>query len=186
MKLRHARSIAICAVALVALTGARGSSGGGCSNSSGSSGSSSSSGGSTSGGHDDVGKDTSTGGGDLGSGGTSGSSTSGGTSGIGGVGGGKNKAIKDLKIESCEYTEARGVTARVRVTNNSDETYDYKYKITFTGPSGELLRTADTSIPWVTAQSTSTQESSAQYIAEPGDDLSKITCKLHDVTRVAG
>lgn len=186
MKLRHVRAIAVCGVALIALTGARGSSGGGCDNSSGGS-SSSSSGGSTSGGSDDIGKDDTTGGsGDLGSGGTSGSSSSGGSSGVGGVGGGKNKAIKDLKIESCQYTEERGVTARVRVTNNSDQTYDYQYKVTFTGPDGQVLRTANPSIPFVTGGSTDTLDSSAPYIAEAGEDLTKITCKLHDATRTAG
>ncbi|MDI3407934.1 hypothetical protein [Streptomyces cavernicola] len=183
MKLRHARAVAVCAVALVALTGARGSHGGGCDNSSGGSGSSSSGGSSTSGGHDDVGKDDSSGGvsGSGGSSGSSGSVSSGGVS-----GGGRDKAIKDLKIESCKYTEALGVTARVRVTNNSDQTYDYTYKVTFTGPSGELLRTANPSIPFVTGGSTDTLDTSAAYVAEAGDDLTQITCKLHDATRTAG
>ncbi|MFC7306261.1 hypothetical protein ACFQVC_18815 [Streptomyces monticola] len=185
MKLRHARAIAVFGIAIVALTGARGSSGGGCDNSSGSSGGSSSSG-STSGGQDDVGKDDTSGG--I-SGGDSGSSTGGSSSGtsIGGVGGGgKNKAIRDLKIESCEYTDTYGIRAIVRATNNSDQTYDYQYKVTFTGPDGQVLRTANTSLPFVTAGSSDTQSSTAQYVAEPGEDLTKITCKLHDVVRTAG
>ncbi|GAA2385896.1 hypothetical protein GCM10010420_05630 [Streptomyces glaucosporus] len=110
MKLRHVRVVAVTAVVLVALTGARKSGGGGCSGDGHDSSSTSTSGGITSGG-------STTGGGSSGSGSSGGSST-------------RNSAENDITIEDCQVSAAdRKVTARLRV-DNSTGLSDAMYNIT--------------------------------------------------------
>lgn len=114
MKIRHVRALAVFGIALVALTGARGSSGGGCDNHSSSS-SSSSSGGSS---HRD--DDSS---------GSSGGSLPGGSS--------ADKAARDITIDECKYdTATKNLTARITVTNSGALDYDYDVTMKFMGAAG--------------------------------------------------
>ncbi|MFI2368376.1 hypothetical protein [Streptomyces sp. NPDC018833] len=113
MKIRHVRALAVFGIALVALTGARGSSGGGCDNHS----SSSSSGGS---GHRDDDSSSSTGGGSLPGGGSS-----------------ADKAARDVTIDECKYDPAtKNLTARITVTNSGALDYDYDVTMKFVGATG--------------------------------------------------
>lgn len=186
MKLRHVRAVAVFGIAVIALTGARGSHGGGCDNSGSSSSSSSNSDGSTGSTTGDVGKDddydyddtTTTTGGT----GTSGYSGSSGSTG----GTGSNRAVKDVKIETCELDAARGIVARVRATNSSaSTTYTYEFRVTFRDSEGSLVRTSDSTIPYVTAGSSDTLDVAAAYVPADGQDVSGITCRLSAVTRAA-
>ncbi|MEU3691748.1 hypothetical protein [Streptomyces narbonensis] len=120
MKMRHVRAIAIAAVAVVALTGARGSGGGGCDNnsSSGSSGSSN---------HNDS---------DSTSGGTSGGSLPGGSSSA-------DKAIRDVTIDECKYDQAtKKLVARITVKNDGSMDYDYNVTMKFKGAAGSSVTPA--------------------------------------------
>ncbi|MCX4823830.1 hypothetical protein OG883_28945 [Streptomyces sp. NBC_01142] len=123
MKIRHVRAIAVFGIAVVALTGARGSGGGGCdNNSSGSSSSSSSSGGSTSGGSNDSGSSSSTGGS------------------IGSVTGGSSahKAERDVRIDECKLdSTGKNLTAKITVTNNDSLAYAYDVSLQFKGGIGD-------------------------------------------------
>ncbi|MGW6454548.1 hypothetical protein ACWF94_01245 [Streptomyces sp. NPDC055078] len=117
MKLRHARAIAVFGIALIALTGARGSSGGGCGGSS----SSSSSGGSS--GSNDNDSDSTT------SGGSTGSVTGGSTA---------NRAERDIRIDKCGLDATRKkLTATITVTNTGSLTYDYDITLDFRGTPGD-------------------------------------------------
>ncbi|MFF8845900.1 hypothetical protein ACF08N_24805 [Streptomyces sp. NPDC015127] len=111
MKIRHVRALAVFGIALVALTGARGSGGAGCDNNS----SSSSSGGSS---HRD--DDSS---------GSSGGSLPGGS--------GADKAARDITIDECKYdTATKNLTARITVTNSGALDYDYDVTMKFIGAAG--------------------------------------------------
>ncbi|RSS44534.1 hypothetical protein [Streptomyces sp. WAC08241] len=113
MKKRHVRALAVFGIALVALTGARGSGGGGCGSHSGSS---SSSGGGSHHDNDDNGS-------------TSGGSVSGGSSGA-------DKAIRDITIATCAYDAAtKNLTARITVKNDGVLDYDYDVTLKFKGTS---------------------------------------------------
>ncbi|MGW0467771.1 hypothetical protein ACWDX6_21285 [Streptomyces sp. NPDC003027] len=115
MNLRHVRAIAVFGIAVIALTGARGSGGGGCDNNS-SSGSSSS---------NNHGSDN-----DSTSGGTSGGSLPGGSSSA-------DKAARDVTINECKYDPAnKNLVARVTVKNDSATDYDYNVTMKFTGAAG--------------------------------------------------
>ncbi|MFF4524333.1 hypothetical protein [Streptomyces bluensis] len=182
MKLRHVRAVAVFGIAVIALTGARGSHGGGCDNS-GSSSSSSSSGGSTGGTTGDVGKDDDYSDGTT----TGGTSTSGSGLSSGSTGGSNSgRAAKDVKIESCEYDAARGIVARVRATNSSAATtYTYEFNVTFEDPSGSVVRTSNSTIPYVTAGSSGTLDVAAAYVPAEGENVSGSTCRLSGVTRTS-
>ena len=135
MKIRHVRAIAVFGIALVALTGARGSGGGGCSSSSSSS--------SSSGSHSDSDSDD----------------DYDGTSGSGGgfsSGGGSNEydAARDLTIGACEYDEADGFTAEVTASNTGDEIYDYTFTVEFNDAFGATLASESGAISHVMAGST--------------------------------
>ncbi|MFB7171535.1 hypothetical protein ACFCYM_12025 [Streptomyces sp. NPDC056254] len=129
MKFRHVRAIAVFGVAVVALTGARGSHGASCGGGSSSSSSSSSSGGSSSG-STSSGSDSSSGSTTSGSDSTSGtSSSSGGTTTTGGTS--RDKAQRDIKIDSCKLDSAgKNLVARLTVTNSGslDQTYSITMK----------------------------------------------------------
>ncbi|MCA6094175.1 hypothetical protein LE181_18650 [Streptomyces sp. SCA3-4] len=198
MKLRHARTVAVSALVVVALTGARGHHGGSCGGGSSHSSSSSSSGGSsTSGG---------TTGGDS-SGGTFGSTTSGGTTGgttsggtttsgtsgdsttggssttIGGTGSSRNDAMRDVKINDCAYTDRLGITAKLSATNGS-ATLKYTYRLTvkFTAPDGTVT-TRNPSIPYVMPGKTSTLDVSTPYVPKAGSPNSGGKCEVTNVLR---
>ncbi|MFD7277703.1 hypothetical protein ACFV80_11805 [Streptomyces sp. NPDC059862] len=173
MKLRHVRAVAVFVGVVVALTGARHSSGGGC-DSSNSSSSSSSSGGATGGSHYDDDDDYDTGA----------TSGSGATSDTGS--GASADAAKDVKIESCVFDEARGIVARVSASNPSaSTTYTYEFSVTFKDPEGTLVRTSNSTIPYVSAGSTDTLDVAAAYVPASGGDGSGSSCELDDVTRTA-
>ncbi|MDQ1010135.1 hypothetical protein QFZ82_004620 [Streptomyces sp. V4I23] len=113
MKIRHVRALAVFGIALVALTGARGSGGGGCDNHSSSG---SSSGGSS---HRD----------DDSSGSSGGSLPGGGSS--------ADKAARDITIDECKYdTATKNLTARITVTNSGALDYDYDVTMKFIGAAG--------------------------------------------------
>ncbi|MFE4309060.1 hypothetical protein ACFRR6_23780 [Streptomyces sp. NPDC056891] len=114
MKKRHVRAIAVFGIAVVALTGARGSHGGGCG--------SSSSGSSSSSNHNSDSDST--------SGGTSGGSLPGGSSSA-------DKAIRDVTIKECKYDAAtKNLVARITVKNDGALDYDYNVTMTFKGDIG--------------------------------------------------
>ncbi|MEU8824967.1 hypothetical protein [Streptomyces sp. NPDC048636] len=116
MKLRHARAIAVCAVVLVALTGARRSGGGGCDdNDNDHSSSSSSGGGITSGGLS-----------------TGGNGSTGSTPGATPTGGSRNDdATQEIKIVKCTVapSETMGLIVDYTVTNSAS--YDATYHVSF-------------------------------------------------------
>lgn len=165
MRSRHVRAVAVFGIAVIALTGARGSGGGGCFGGSSSSSSSSSS----------------SGGSDGGSSTTTGGST---TTGTGGSSASKG-AARDLKIETCTYDN--GPVARVRATNSSAAgTYTYKFDVEFTDTNGKVLHTAeDGGIVAVPAGSSDTLDVTAPRSAVSDGDFSGGSCKLTDVSRHA-
>ncbi|MGW0563073.1 hypothetical protein ACWDZ4_21205 [Streptomyces sp. NPDC003016] len=172
MQLRHVRAVAVFGIAVFALTGARGSGGGGCDSNS-SSGSSSSSDGSS---YDD---DYSTSGGS----GTSGSSTTGSTtSGTGSSSG--SRAIRDVRIDSCQYDVSRGIVAAVSATNSSSsQNYTYTFTVSFTDPSGTSLGDRDTTMPMVLAGATDRLDVATPYVPKEGE-TSGGRCTLTNVKRV--
>ncbi|MEV6590301.1 hypothetical protein [Streptomyces acidicola] len=189
MKLRHVRAVAVFSIVVIALTGARRSHGGGCDNSdSSSSSSSSSTGGSSGSTTGDVGKDNDYDyGGTTTSGVTAGTSTSGAGSSSGSTGGtSRNRADKDVKIESCELDAARGIVARVRATNSSvSTTYTYKFSVTFRGPDGSPVRTSSSGIPYVAAGSFDTLDVAAAYVPTDAQNTTGVSCRLSAVSRTA-
>ncbi|MBT2505429.1 hypothetical protein J7I98_05835 [Streptomyces sp. ISL-98] len=172
------------------MTGARGSSGGGCDNSSGSSSSSSSSstggssygddttsGGSTSGGSTSGGSTTTTGG-------TTGSTSSGTTTGSVSGTGSNNKAIRDVRIDSCEYDPSRGIVAAISVTNSStSENYTYTFTVSFTDPSGTSIGERNPTIPMVLPGRTDKLDVATPYTPQDGA-TSGGKCTLSKVQRV--
>ncbi|MFF3454577.1 hypothetical protein ACFYXH_09615 [Streptomyces sp. NPDC002730] len=114
MKIRHVRAIAVFGIAVVALTGARGSHGGSCGGSS--HGSSSSSGGSN---HND-------------------SSTSSGSTGSVTGGSSAHKAERDVKIDECGLdASGKNLTAKITVTNSDSLAYKYDVSLQFKGNLGD-------------------------------------------------
>lgn len=175
MKLRHVRAIAVFGVAVIALTGARGSHGGGCSSGSGSHSSSTSGGSSGGSSHYDDDDDDYSG------------SSSGGTTGGSTTGSGKaTRPVDDVKIETCVFDESRGIVAHVSATNSSASTsYTYKFSVTFKDPAGNIVRTSNSTIPYVSASSEDTLDVAASYVLKDGEVGSDSVCVLKDVTRTA-
>ncbi|MCF1600369.1 hypothetical protein [Streptomyces muensis] len=168
MKLRHVRAVAVLVGVVVALTGAKRSHGGGCDDSSSSSSSSSSTGGTH---YDDDDDDY---------------SSSGGVSGGGSSATASAEATQDVRIRSCVYDATRGIVAQVEATNTSSiTTYTYEFGVTFKDPSGTLVRTSSSSIPYVSADTTETLDVAAAYVPDAGASTSGVTCVLDDVTRTA-
>ncbi|MEU9305915.1 hypothetical protein [Streptomyces sp. NPDC048269] len=152
MKLRHVRAIAVFGVAVVALTGARGSHGASCGGSHGSSSShSSSSGGSGSS------NSGTTGGGD--------SSTSGSSSGNTSVPGGSNsanKAERDIKIDKCRLDDSgKNLVARLTVTNTGSLGYTYNITMKFEGAPGSNTVAATAKVASLTVKAGSSQQAEA-------------------------
>ncbi|GAA2950449.1 hypothetical protein [Streptomyces enissocaesilis] len=171
MQLRHVRAVAVFGVAVFALTGARGSGGGGCDNSSSSS---SSSDGSS---YDD---DYSTSGGSS----TSGSSTTGSTTSGSGSSSGGSRAVRDVRIDSCQYDVSRGIVAAVSATNSSSSrNYTYTFTVSFTDPGGTSLGDRATTMPMVLAGATDRLDVATPYVPKEGE-TSGGRCTLTDVKRV--
>jgi hypothetical protein len=178
MKLRHVRAVAVFVGVVVALTGARHSGGGGC-DSSNSSSSSGSSGGSSHYDDDDSGSG-------YDSGYDTGSSSGGETSDTGSGSGGSVDASQDVTIESCVYDATRGIVARVSAANPSSTlTYSYEFSVTFKDPQGTVVRTSDSTIPYVAPGDTETLDVAASYVPADGGDGSGGRCELDGVTRTA-
>ncbi|MEV6734360.1 MULTISPECIES: hypothetical protein [unclassified Streptomyces] len=155
MKLRHVRAIAVFGVAVVALTGARGSHGASCGGSHGSSSShSSSSGGSSSG---TTGSTT----GGSGSGSDS-SGTSSGNSSVTGGSSSANKAERDIKIDKCRLDESgKNLVARLTVTNSGSLSYTYNITMKFEGAPGSSALAATARVTNLTVKAGGSQQAEA-------------------------
>ncbi|MEW2632802.1 hypothetical protein AB0903_14375 [Streptomyces sp. NPDC048389] len=162
MKIRHVRAIAVFGIALVALTGARGS-GGGCDNS----GSSSSSSSGDSHRDDD---------------GTSGGASSGGSV----PGTGADKAARDVTINECEYDPAtKNLTAKISIDNSGSLDYDYNVTMKFTGGAGSAVvpATAIKAGMAVAAGGTRSAELTTPYTGT-GDGSEYTKCEVTRVSRL--
>ncbi|MFI0981245.1 hypothetical protein ACH4SP_30075 [Streptomyces sp. NPDC021093] len=196
MKLRHVRAVAVFGIAVVALTGARGSHGGSCggghsSSSSSSSGGDSSSSSSSSGGD----YQASTGGYDgssSSSGGSSSSTTTGGTdsssssSTTGSVPGtgGSSSASRDLRISECKYDPSRGMLANITATNSSSSsTYTYSFMVKFTN-SGSTVGTRSTSIAAVAPGQSRSIDVATPFVKKSTESLIG-RCEVKYVTRTS-
>ncbi|MFJ6408443.1 hypothetical protein ACIQK9_23280 [Streptomyces hydrogenans] len=163
MKLRHARAIAVFGIAVLALTGARGSHGGGCDNSSSGSSSSSSSGGS----HSDNDSDS--------------NATSGGS--LPGGGSGADKAARDVTIDKCAYDAAtKQLTAKITVKNDGALDYDYSVTMKFTGAGATAATAVKTGIA-VTAGSSVSTELTTPYPGT-GDGSEYTKCEVSRASRI--
>ncbi|MFB7279203.1 hypothetical protein ACFCZV_18995 [Streptomyces hydrogenans] len=163
VKLRHARAIAVFGIAVLALTGARGSHGGGCDNSS--SGSSSSSGGSGS--HSDNDNDS--------------NATSGGS--LPGGGSSADKAARDVTIDKCAYDAAtKKLTAKITVRNDGALDYDYSVTMKFTGAGATAATAVKTGIA-VTAGSSVSTELTTPYPGT-GDGSEYTKCEVSRASRI--
>ncbi|MET9325016.1 hypothetical protein ABZX75_33490 [Streptomyces sp. NPDC003038] len=152
MKLRHVRAVAVFGVALVALTGARGSNGGSCGGSSSgsshgsdSSSSSSSGGGTTGGSHDN----------DSTSGSSGGASVPGGSS-------SSNKAERDIKIDACKLDDAgKNLVARLTVTNSGSLDYTYNISMKFRGDAASSANPALANVTGLTVKAGASRQAEA-------------------------
>lgn len=118
MKLRHVRAIAVFGIAVVALTGARGSHGASCGGGHGSSNNSS---------HSSSGSD-----------GNSSSSSSGSVSGVGGSS--RDRASRDVKIDECALSaDGKKLVAKVTISNSSSSAYLYDVTLQFKGDAGKSV-----------------------------------------------
>ncbi|AQT76049.1 hypothetical protein [Streptomyces sp. fd1-xmd] len=183
MKFRHVRAIAVFGIAVVALTGARGSHGGSCGGGSHSSSSSSSSGGSS--GTSGTSGSDSTSGGDSTSG-TSGTSTStGGTSTTGGSS--RDKAERDIKIDSCKLdSSGKNLVARLTVTNSGSVDYTYNVTMKFNPAAGAsaVPATARVNSLKVKAGASQQTEATAPYTGK-GDGSEYKECVVSTASKSA-
>ncbi|MFG2340788.1 hypothetical protein [Streptomyces yangpuensis] len=176
MKFRHVRAIAVFGIAIVALTGARGSNGASCGGSSHSS--SSSSGGSSSGG---------TSSGSSGSDSTSGtsgtSSSSGGTTTTGGSS--RDKAERDIRIDSCKLdSTGKNLVARLTVTNSGslDQTYSITMKFNPAAGSSAVAAQARVTGLKVKAGTSQQTEATAPYTGK-GDGSEYKECVVSSASK---
>ncbi|MFI8292196.1 hypothetical protein EAO71_34150 [Streptomyces sp. ms191] len=148
MKLRHVRAVAVFGIALVALTGARGSHGGSCGGSS-----HSGSGSSSSGSH---GNDTN-------------DSTGGSTGGVSAPGGSSaNKAVRDVRIDDCKLdASGKNLVARLTVTNNGSLDYTYGVTMEFRGAAGSGTARATARVTGLSVKAGASQQTEATT-AYPG------------------
>lgn len=175
MKLRHVRAIAVFGIALVALTGARGSNGGSCGGSSSGGSSSSSSGGSDSSSSSSGGSDSS-----------SSSSSSGGLT-TGGVGGSsKDKAQRDVRIDECKLSDDRkNLVAKVTITNSDSSAYLYDVSLQFKGDASANVAIAKADDVRVEAGASTAAEATTPYTGT-GDGSEYTRCVVVDADRVIG
>ncbi|MFF1508092.1 hypothetical protein [Streptomyces sp. NPDC058326] len=161
MKMRHVRAIAVFGIAVVALTGARGSNGGGCDNNS-SSGSSSSSNNNDS---------------DSTSGGTSGGSLPGGSSSA-------DKAARDVTIDECKYDPAtKNLVARITVKNDGAMDYDYNVTMKFTGAGSDVLPMTAIETGIAVASGASAKAELTTPYAGTGDGSEYTKCEVSRASR---
>ncbi|MFD9036039.1 hypothetical protein ACFVZW_33610 [Streptomyces sp. NPDC059567] len=178
MKLRHVRAIAVFGIALVALTGARGSNGGSCGGSSSGGSSSSSSGGSDS---------SSSSSGGSSSGGSDGSSSSSGGLTTGGVGGSsKDKAQRDVRIDECKLSDDRkNLVAKVTITNSDSSAYLYDVSLQFKGDASANVAIAKADDVRVEAGASKATEATTPYTGT-GDGSEYTRCVVVDADRTIG
>jgi hypothetical protein len=155
VKIRHVRAIAVFGIAIVALTGARGS-GGGCDNSSSSSSSSSSSGGSSG----------------------SGGSVPGGSSADKAA---RDVSITECKYDPA----TKNLTAKISIDNSGALDYDYNVTMKFTGGAGSTVvpATAMKTGIAVAADATQTAELTTPYTGS-GDGSEYTKCEVTRVSRI--
>ncbi|MEU4270942.1 hypothetical protein [Streptomyces sp. NPDC026092] len=165
MKLRHVRAIAVFGIALVALTGARGSHGGSCGGGSSSSSSNSSS----------------SGGSDSGS-----SSTSGGVT-TGGVGGSsRDKAKRDVRIDECKVSaDGKNLVAKVTITNSDSSAYLYDVSLQFKGDPSAPVAMAKADDVRVEAGGSKSAEATTPYTGT-GNGSEYTECVVVDADRIIG
>ncbi|MEV6680588.1 hypothetical protein AB0N09_27555 [Streptomyces erythrochromogenes] len=174
MKFRHVRAIAVFGIAIVALTGARGSHGASCGG--GSSHSSSSSSGGSGG----------TSSGTSGSDSTSGtSSSSGGTTTTGGSS--RDKAERDIRIDSCKLdSTGKNLVARLTVTNSGSVDYTYNVTMKFNPAAGSsaVAATARVNSLKVKAGASQQTEATAPYTGK-GDGSEYKECVVSTASKSA-
>lgn len=166
MKMRHVRAVAVFGIALVALTGARGSHGGSCGGSS----SSGSSGGS---GHQDT------------DGNGSSSSSSGGGS-VPGGGSGTDRAVRDVRIDECKLDDTgKKLVARLTVTNDSSLDYRYDVTVQFKGDAGETVARAVAKVDDLAVEAGASRSAEATTPYTGGGDGSEYKrCVVQSASRV--
>ncbi|AVZ73641.1 hypothetical protein SLUN_17135 [Streptomyces lunaelactis] len=161
MKIRHVRAIAVFGIAIVALTGARGSHGGSCG------------GGSSSSSHGSGDNNTTT------SGGTTGSVTGGSSA---------NKAERDVRIDECGLdATGKNLTAKITVTNSDSLAYKYDVSLQFKGDLGDTnvsVATAKVDALQVAAGASATGSASTAYTGS-GDGSEYKKCEVVSATRTA-
>ncbi|MFJ2594926.1 hypothetical protein [Streptomyces erythrochromogenes] len=175
MKFRHVRAIAVFGIAIVALTGARGSHGGSC-------GGSSHSGSSSSGGSSSGGTSSGTSGSDSSSGT---SSSSGGTTTTGGSS--RDKAERDIKIDSCKLdSSGKNLVARLTVTNSGSVDYTYNVTMKFNPAAGSsaVAATARVNSLKVKAGASQQTEATAPYTGK-GDGSEYKDCVVSTASKSA-
>lgn len=183
MKLRHVRAVAVFGIAIVALTGARGSNGGSCGGSSSSGSSSSSSSGGTTGGSND--SSSSTGGSNdststSSSGSTTGSSVPGGSS-------SNNKAERDIKIDSCKLDgSGKNLVARLTVTNSGSLDHTYNITMKFRGDATSNATPAQARVTGLTVKAGASRQAEATttYTGK-GDGSEYKECVVASATKTA-
>ncbi|MFJ8297705.1 hypothetical protein ACIQ9R_17720 [Streptomyces sp. NPDC094447] len=161
--MRHVRAIAVFGIAVVALTGARGSHGGSCGGSSGSGSSSSSN-------HNSDNDST--------SGGTSGGSLPGGSSSA-------DKAVRDVTINECKFDPAtKNLVARITVKNDGALDYDYSVTMKFKGDAGgtAIPATATKTAVAVASGASQSVELSTAYPGS-GDGSEYTKCEVSRASR---
>ncbi|MEU4358029.1 hypothetical protein [Streptomyces virginiae] len=172
MKFRHVRAIAVFGIAIVALTGARGSHGASCGGSSSSSSSGGSSGSTTSG----------SGGSDSTSGASGTSSSSGGTT-TGGTS--RDKAERDIRIDSCKLdSSGKNLVARLTVTNSGslDQTYSITMKFNPAAGSSAVAAQARVTGLKVKAGASQQTEATAPYTGK-GDGSEYKECVVSTASK---
>ncbi|MFE5495213.1 hypothetical protein ACFQ7Z_35370 [Streptomyces virginiae] len=178
MKFRHVRAIAVFGIAIVALTGARGSHGASCGGGSHSSSSSSSSGGSSSGGSSTSGSS-----GSDSTSGTSGTSSSSGGTTTGGTS--RDKAERDIKIDSCKLdSSGKNLVARLTVTNSGslDQTYSITMKFNPAAGSSAVAAQARVTGLKVKAGASAQTEATAPYTGK-GDGSEYKECVVSTASK---
>ncbi|GGQ00528.1 hypothetical protein GCM10010215_27700 [Streptomyces virginiae] len=177
VKFRHVRAIAVFGIAIVALTGARGSHGASCGGSSHSSSSSSSSGGSSGG------SSTSGSSGSDSTSGTSGTSSSSGGTTTGGTS--RDKAERDIKIDSCKLdSTGKNLVARLTVTNSGslDQTYSITMKFNPAAGSSAVAAQARVTGLKVKAGASAQTEATAPYTGK-GDGSEYKECVVSTASK---
>ncbi|KOU35463.1 hypothetical protein ADK53_14235 [Streptomyces sp. WM6373] len=175
VKFRHVRAIAVFGIAIVALTGARGSHGASCGG--GSHSSSSSSGGSSGG------SSTSGSSGSDSTSGTSGTSSSSGGTTTGGTS--RDKAERDIKIDSCKLdSTGKNLVARLTVTNSGslDQTYSITMKFNPAAGSSAVAAQARVTGLKVKAGASQQTEATAPYTGK-GDGSEYKECVVSTASK---